>query len=62
MGIGTNNRLPSFRSQKKKTEDFLLCLFWLVPSPRHFAKLNANSYCNGLTDSVQVEVVSDAVL
>jgi len=38
--------------KKKKSRGLLLCVFWLLPSPRYVAKLN--SYCSGDTLVVQV--------
>jgi hypothetical protein len=43
--------------QKEKAEDFSPASFWLVPSPRHFAKLE--TYCNGETVAVQVAMAAE---
>ena len=37
-------------SNKRKSRGFLLCLFWLVPSPRQLPESKLQDYCSGLAE------------
>jgi hypothetical protein len=61
MEIGINNHCHHSKP-RKEGRGFLLCLFLACTLPQALCQTERKSYCNGLTDSVQVEVESDAVL
>lgn len=65
MEVGTNNQLPSLEAKKKakKRKQRISPLPFLARTlPQALCQTKRESYCSGLIDSVQVEVVIDAVL